>query len=150
MVTQQNTTRVELQLTTMSEQQQPVEVEDDENSNNLIKNSNKSSCYNNNNGGNSFHQIGLVERESLMMMDLDLDLDGSWIFDHISTDPTSPFLLSDHPFSPLWPFSDDNNNNHDDGCGSLSGPVTGVSVPALPSCKSCLYSLVYWLLFCFD
>ncbi|KAL8154626.1 protein NLP6-like [Apium graveolens] len=123
----------------MSEQQQPVEVEDDENSCNLIKNSNKSSCYNNNNNGtNSFHQTGLVEKESLMMMDLDLDLDGSWIFDHISTDPTSPFLLSDHPFSPLWPFSDDTtNNNHDDGGGggaSLSGPVTGVSVPVLPSC----------------
>lgn len=111
----------------MSEQQP---VEDDENSNTLIKNSNK---YTNGNNicAPSSYQIGLVERESFMMMDLDLDLDGSWIFDQISTDPTSPFLLSDHPFSPIWPFSDDTNNND---VSALSGPVTGVSVPVLPSC----------------
>lgn len=119
----------------MSEQQ-PVEVEDDENSNTLIKNNSNKSCYNMN-GNNSIsttssYAVGLVERESFMMMDLDLDLDGSWIFDHISTDPTSPFTLSDHPFSPIWPFSDDGNNNDD--VSALSGPVTGVSVPALPSC----------------
>lgn len=114
----------------MSEQQQPVE--DDENSN-----KNNSNKFNINGGNNicattSSYQIGLVERESFMMMDLDLDLDGSWIFDHVSTDPTSPFLLSDHPFSPIWPFSDDGGNNND--VSALSGPVTGVSVPVLPSC----------------
>lgn len=122
---------------------EPQAVEDDENSKNLQAIINES-CYNNNKGNNpttttttTSYPVGLVDRESLMMMDLDLDLDGSsWIFDQISTDPTSPFLLSDHPFSPIWPFSDDNND--------VSGPVTGGSIAVSPSCKSYIYSLLYF------
>lgn len=52
-----------------------------------------------------------TERES-MMMDLDFDIDASWSFDQIfaaaaavSSNPASPFL----PCSPLWAFSDDND-----------------------------------------
>lgn len=114
-------------------------VEDEENPKNLQANSSiikKSSYYNGNGNGNSTSfPIRLIEKESLMMMDLDLDLDGSWIFDQISTDPTSPFLLSDQPFSPLWPFSDDNINTdtHND-VSALSRQPPGVSVPVLHSC----------------
>lgn len=50
-------------------------------------------------------------------MDLDLDLDAPWPLDQIfaaagASNPTSPFLVScsDQPYSPLWAFSDDNNN----------------------------------------
>ncbi|XP_059645284.1 protein NLP6-like isoform X2 [Cornus florida] len=47
-----------------------------------------------------------------LLMDLDLDLDGSWPFDQIlvSSNPTSPFLLtsSEQPCSPLWGFNEDN------------------------------------------
>ncbi|XP_060180149.1 protein NLP7-like isoform X2 [Lycium barbarum] len=47
-----------------------------------------------------------------MMMDLDLDIDASWSFDQIfaavSSNPTSPFL----PCSPLWAFSDDNDEKN--------------------------------------
>ncbi|OWM85196.1 hypothetical protein CDL15_Pgr027983 [Punica granatum] len=48
-------------------------------------------------------------RESVM--DLDLDLDGSWPMDQISflaANPMSPFLMSstEQPCSPLWAFSD--------------------------------------------
>ncbi|XP_006352238.1 protein NLP7-like isoform X1 [Solanum tuberosum] len=53
----------------------------------------------------------VTERES-MMMDLDFDIDASWSFDQIfaaaaavSSNPASPFL----PCSPLWAFSDDND-----------------------------------------
>ncbi|CAN4075883.1 unnamed protein product [Withania somnifera] len=52
-----------------------------------------------------------MERES-MMMDLDFDIDASWSFDQIfaaaaavSSNPASPFI----PCSPLWAFSDDND-----------------------------------------
>ncbi|GFP94946.1 protein nlp7 [Phtheirospermum japonicum] len=50
-----------------------------------------------------------------VLMDLDLDLDGSWPLDQIfaaaAANPAPPFLLSssEQPFSPLWAFSDDNN-----------------------------------------
>uniref|UniRef100_A0A5B6ZGF0 Uncharacterized protein n=2 Tax=Davidia involucrata TaxID=16924 RepID=A0A5B6ZGF0_DAVIN len=52
----------------------------------------------------------VVERESLT--GLDIDLDGSWSFDQIfACNPTSPFFLSssEQPCSPLWTFSDDND-----------------------------------------
>ncbi|KAL0296377.1 UNVERIFIED_CONTAM: protein NLP7 [Sesamum radiatum] len=53
-----------------------------------------------------------------VLMDLDLDLDGSWPLDQIfaaaaaASNPASPFLLSnsEQPCSPLWAFSDDNNS----------------------------------------
>ncbi|KAH6790691.1 NIN like protein 7 [Perilla frutescens var. frutescens] len=50
-----------------------------------------------------------------VLMDLDLDLDGSWPLDQIfaaaANCPAPPFLLStsEQPCSPLWAFSDDNN-----------------------------------------
>lgn len=68
--------------------------------------------------------------ESVMMMDLDLDLDGSWSSDQIFTsDPTSPFLLSDQPWSPLWAFSDDND------AGNVARPVRSSDYPKLlPPC----------------
>ncbi|GFZ16382.1 plant regulator RWP-RK family protein [Actinidia rufa] len=47
------------------------------------------------------------------LMDLDLDLDGSWPFDHnFSANLTSPFFISssEQPCSPLWAFSDDNGD----------------------------------------
>ncbi|KAK6146481.1 hypothetical protein DH2020_020350 [Rehmannia glutinosa] len=53
-----------------------------------------------------------------VLMDLDLDLDGSWPLDQIfaaaASSPAPPFLLSssEQPFSPLWAFSDDNNNGN--------------------------------------
>ncbi|KAK4489220.1 hypothetical protein RD792_005015 [Penstemon davidsonii] len=61
-----------------------------------------------------------------MMMDFDLDLDGSWPLDQIfaaSTHNTSSFLPtnSDQPCSPLWAFSDENNNNnHNDGANFVA------------------------------
>lgn len=51
-----------------------------------------------------------------VLMDLDLDLDASWPLDQIfaaaASSPAPPFLLSnsEQPCSPLWAFSDDNNN----------------------------------------
>ncbi|CAA0810585.1 Protein NLP6 [Striga hermonthica] len=60
-----------------------------------------------------------------VFMDLDLDLDGSWPLDQIfaaaAANPVPPFLLSssEQPCSPLWAFSDDNNNwNFVSGAGS--------------------------------
>ncbi|XAR70149.1 hypothetical protein NMG60_11026919 [Bertholletia excelsa] len=53
----------------------------------------------------------VTEREALM--DLDLDLDSPWPFDQIlSANPMSPFFLSssEQPCSPLWAFSDDNDD----------------------------------------
>ncbi|KAA8528211.1 hypothetical protein F0562_035538 [Nyssa sinensis] len=53
----------------------------------------------------------VVQRESLM--GFDLDLDGSWSFDQIvACNPTSPFLFSssEQPCSPLWVFYDDNDD----------------------------------------
>ncbi|KAI3453353.1 hypothetical protein Pfo_010016 [Paulownia fortunei] len=53
-----------------------------------------------------------------VLMDLDLDLDGSWPLDQIfaaaASSPAQPFLLSnsEQPCSPLWAFSDDNNNGN--------------------------------------
>ncbi|XP_009605047.1 protein NLP6 [Nicotiana tomentosiformis] len=61
------------------------------------------------------------QREPSLMMDLDLDLDASWSFDQIfaaaaaSNNPMSPFLVSttasEQPCSPLWAFSDENEDN---------------------------------------
>ncbi|KAJ9555716.1 hypothetical protein OSB04_010330 [Centaurea solstitialis] len=54
-----------------------------------------------------------VTEDLPVMMTMDLDLDGSWTFDQIfSGDPSPSFILSatEQSFSPLWAFSDDNNN----------------------------------------
>ncbi|XP_065858560.1 protein NLP6 [Euphorbia lathyris] len=65
-----------------------------------------------NNFNNSCNQTpGGVERgDNHNYMDLDLDLESSWPLDQISfaSNPLSPFLLSssDQPCSPLWAFSD--------------------------------------------
>lgn len=50
-------------------------------------------------------------------MDFDNDLESSWPFDHVSclSNPMSPFLLSnisEQPFSPLWAFSDVEDDKH--------------------------------------
>ncbi|XP_049415563.1 protein NLP6-like isoform X1 [Solanum stenotomum] len=64
------------------------------------------------------HAAAENHRESLMM-DLDLDLDASWSFDQIfaaaasASNPMSPFLVpaaSEQPCSPLWAFSDENED----------------------------------------
>ncbi|PIN25837.1 hypothetical protein CDL12_01418 [Handroanthus impetiginosus] len=53
-----------------------------------------------------------------VLMDLDLDLDGSWPLDQIfaaaASNPSSPFLLTntEQPCSPLWAFSDENNHGN--------------------------------------
>ncbi|XP_022893030.1 protein NLP6-like [Olea europaea var. sylvestris] len=46
------------------------------------------------------------------MMDLDLDLESSWSMDQIFANPMSPFLLSnsDQPCSPIWAYTDENND----------------------------------------
>ncbi|XP_076938960.1 protein NLP7-like isoform X2 [Bidens hawaiensis] len=63
-----------------------------------------------------------------VMMTMDLDLDGSWTFDQIfSSDPSPSFILSatEQSFSPLWAFSDDNNNNElNDADDRLPGTAT--------------------------
>lgn len=79
---------------------------------------------------NATAPIALVDRDSLMMM----DLDGSWTFDQIFTsDPTSPFLHQ--PFSPLWAFPDDND------AGNVTSTLAeGVRLSdyskLIPPCKS--------------
>ncbi|TYI90110.1 hypothetical protein E1A91_D03G100100v1 [Gossypium mustelinum] len=56
----------------------------------------------------------LEQSQGIMDLD-DLDLESSWPLDHQSflSNPTSPFILassSEQPCSPLWVFSDDDNN----------------------------------------
>lgn len=72
-----------------------------------------------------------LERDSNAM---DLDLDGSWTFDQIfsssSCIQTSPFLFpstttSEQPCSPLWAFSDDN----DDKLAGFAALTPAVAVP---------------------
>ncbi|GER39158.1 plant regulator RWP-RK family protein [Striga asiatica] len=72
-----------------------------------------------------------------VFMDLDLDLDGSWPLDQIfaaaSANPVPPFLLSssEQPCSPLWAFSDDNNNgNSVSGAGFCNPDIAAESVCA--------------------
>lgn len=50
-------------------------------------------------------------------MNFDIDLESSWPLDHMSfvSNPMSPFPLStysDQPFSPLWAFSDVDDDKH--------------------------------------
>ncbi|XP_047258635.1 protein NLP6 isoform X3 [Capsicum annuum] len=62
------------------------------------------------------HQPPHNQRESsasLMMMDLDLDLDSSWSFDQIfaAAAASNPmFAAAEQPSSPLWAFSDENED----------------------------------------
>lgn len=68
-------------------------------------------------------------------MTMDLDLDGSWTFDQIfSSDPSPSFIFSatEQSFSPLWAFSDDNNNNeiNDGDDNKPAGNVTLTSAGA--------------------
>ncbi|XP_027363208.1 protein NLP6-like isoform X2 [Abrus precatorius] len=55
--------------------------------------------------------------EPVCTMDFDLDLESSWPLDHMSfvSNPMSPFLFSttsDQPYSPLWAFSDGEDDRH--------------------------------------
>ncbi|KAF7821902.1 protein NLP6-like [Senna tora] len=55
--------------------------------------------------------------EPAYIMDFDPDLESSWPFDQISfaSNPASPFLFSpsfEQPFSPLWAFSDVDDDKH--------------------------------------
>ncbi|GAU32390.1 hypothetical protein TSUD_44330 [Trifolium subterraneum] len=55
--------------------------------------------------------------EHVCAMDFDLDLETSWPLDHMSfiSNPMSPFLfstISDQPSSPLWTFTDGEDENH--------------------------------------
>ncbi|GFZ16383.1 plant regulator RWP-RK family protein [Actinidia rufa] len=73
------------------------------------------------------------------LMDLDLDLDGSWLFDHnFSANLTSPFFISssEQPCSPLWAFSDDNGDKlAGDATSTLVGGHRLSEYPRLFSCN---------------
>ncbi|XP_057478527.1 protein NLP6-like [Actinidia eriantha] len=73
------------------------------------------------------------------LMDLDLDLDGSWPFDHnFSANLTSPFFISssEQPCSPLWAFSDDNGDKlAGDATSALAGGHRLSEYPRLFSCN---------------
>ncbi|KAK7315057.1 hypothetical protein VNO77_33589 [Canavalia gladiata] len=58
-----------------------------------------------------------AKEEHGFAMDFDIDLESSWPWDHISlvSNPMSPFLLStisEQPFSPVWAFSDVEDERH--------------------------------------
>nr|KAJ0201019.1 hypothetical protein LSAT_V11C600302060 [Lactuca sativa] len=80
-----------------------------------------------NRSSNFFIRGPPATEELPVMMTMDLDLDGSWTFDQIfSSDPSPSFILSatEQSFSPLWAFSDDNNNNLNDGDDKPAGNAT--------------------------
>ncbi|KAI3792649.1 hypothetical protein L2E82_06536 [Cichorium intybus] len=81
-----------------------------------------------NRSSNFFIRGPPATEDSPVMMTMDLDLDGSWTFDQIfSSDPSPSFILSatEQSFSPLWAFSDDNNNNNfNDGNDKPAGNAT--------------------------
>lgn len=85
------------------------------------------------------HTVVGVERENLMM-DLDLDLDSSWTFDQIfsaATNSGNPFLVpaSEQPCSPLWAFSDENNEDNKPSGNSTAVGLRLSDYPRLLSCK---------------
>ncbi|XP_076923418.1 protein NLP7-like [Bidens hawaiensis] len=63
------------------------------------------------------------------MMTMDLDLDGSWTFDHIFfSDPsTTSFFIpaTEQTYSPLWAFPDNNINNSNNDCIEGDGQRDG-------------------------
>lgn len=86
------------------------------------------------------------QREPSLMMDLDLDLDASWSFDQIfaaaaaSNNHMSPFLVSttasEQPCSPLWAFSDENEDNKPSTGNALSAASLRLSsYPRFLTCK---------------
>ncbi|KAK2978640.1 hypothetical protein RJ640_019097 [Escallonia rubra] len=75
-----------------------------------------------------------------LMMDLDIDLDGSWTFDQIfRSDPTSPFHLSaaEQPCSPLWAFSDVNDDKPAGNAPSTSAGGSALTVLLLAFYSLC-------------
>ncbi|KAL3499198.1 hypothetical protein ACH5RR_038291 [Cinchona calisaya] len=83
------------------------------------------------------------ERDSLMM-DIDFDLEDSWSFDQIFSAACnaadSPFLLStsELPCSPLWDFSDDNNNEDKAAGNSTSVELRLSDYSRILSCNTSL------------
>ncbi|CAM8881932.1 unnamed protein product [Rhodiola kirilowii] len=75
-------------------------------------------------------------------MDLDMDLDSSWPLDQISfvPNPMSPFFISssEQPFSPLWAFSDADDDNKASVAGKSLKPATlsGGAYPRFLALKS--------------
>ncbi|CAI9093452.1 OLC1v1028956C4 [Oldenlandia corymbosa var. corymbosa] len=57
-----------------------------------------------------------VDRDSSMLMDLDLD--SSWSFEQIFSSSAAPTASEQLPYSPLWAFSDDANGDTVTGNGS--------------------------------
>lgn len=93
------------------------------------------------------HTAGENHRESLLM-DLDLDLDASWSFDQIfaaaasASNPMSPFLVSaasEQPCSPLWAFSDENEDKPN-GNALSGGSIRRSSYPRFVTCKPRAYT----------
>lgn len=97
------------------------------------------------------HTVVGVERENLMM-DLDLDLDSSWTFDQIfsaATNSGNPFLVptSEQPCSPLWAFSDENNEDNKPSGNSTAVGLRLCDYPRLLSCKLVLKAFdshIFW------
>lgn len=100
----------------------------------------------------SFQHQPPAERDNIMM-DLDLDLDSSWTFDQIfsaaaaaatttNNNSTSSFLLSttsEQPCSPLWAFSDENNEDKPSGNSTTALGLRLSDYPRLVNCKLLSY-----------
>lgn len=98
------------------------------------------------------HAVGENHRDSLMM-DLDLDLDASWSFDQIfaaaasASNPMSPFLVSaasEQPCSPLWAFSDENEDKPN-GNALSTGSLRLSNYPRFVTCKLRAYTCCFQL-----
>uniref|UniRef100_A0A7N0R9I2 RWP-RK domain-containing protein n=1 Tax=Kalanchoe fedtschenkoi TaxID=63787 RepID=A0A7N0R9I2_KALFE len=74
--------------------------------------------------------------DSHHLMDLDLDLDSFWPLDQISfaTNPMSPLLISssDQPFSPLWAFSDADDDNKPSSASAKQAALSAAAAFRLP------------------
>lgn len=85
-----------------------------------------------------------LEEHGCCAMDFDLDLETSWPLDHMSfvSNPMSPFqfsTISDQPSSPLWAFTDGEDDKH-----------VKLAASALSDCHkifSCMFCLVPFRLF---
>lgn len=82
-------------------------------------------------------------------MDFDLDLENSWPLDHMSfiSNPMSPFMFSEQPSSPLWAFTDGEDERH----------AARLAASAFSDCHKIVSSMFFLLLsdwfsvdFCFE
>jgi hypothetical protein len=82
--------------------------------------------------------------EHVCAMDFDLDLETSWPLDHMSfiSNPMSPFLFStipEQPSSPLWTFTDGEDENHAKFAASAFSDCHKIF-----SCMFCFLFLLDW------